>query len=247
MCQTKLTHRTEPPVTQIVTLSFYRFSGPISRAWALMMMGAARLPLSRTPDIGFWKLCGSGTGHGFAPTANPSVIAILAVWPDAQTAKDRIQSAPIFMKYQKRAAEAWSVLLTPTSVRGAWGGNVPFSQQADQTSGPMAALTRAAIKRKAISRFWRQVPDISDMIGTKADVSFKIGIGELPLIDQITFSVWPSKAAMDDFARTGPHGAAIKAVREGDWFKEELFARFSVHSDIGTWNGRSPLTQQEAA
>ncbi|WP_342077389.1 spheroidene monooxygenase [Yoonia sp. SS1-5] len=234
-------------MTQIVTLSFFRFSGFSARAWALMMMGAGRLPLSRTPDIGFWKLCGSGTGYGFSPTLNPSVIAILAVWPDASTAQDRIENAPIFARYRKRAVETWSVLLTPTSVRGEWDGQVPFTQQADQATGPMAALTRAAIRRKIIPRFWRQVPDISRMIGTDADVAFKIGIGELPLIDQITFSIWPTKSAMDAFARTGPHGDAIKAVRAGDWFKEELFARFAVHSDSGTWNGTSPLKNLEAA
>ena len=234
-------------MTQTVSLSFYRFSGPLARAWALMMMGAARRPLSRTEDIGFWKLCGSGKGFGFSPTVNPSVIAILAVWPDAQTARDRVKSAPVFAKYQARATESWSVLLTPTSVRGAWDGQTPFTQQAEQSGGPMAALTRAAIRRRAIPRFWREVPDISNMIGTQANVVFKIGIGELPMIDQITFSVWPSKSAMDDFARTGPHGDAIKSVRSGDWFSEELFARFSVHSDIGTWNGTSPLAKLEAA
>jgi len=234
-------------LSQTVSLSFFRFSGVATRAWALMMMGAARRPLGQTPDIGFWKLCGSGKGFGFSPTVNPSVIAILAVWPDAATAQDRITNAPVFAKYQAKASEAWSVLLSPISVRGAWDGQTPFDQQTEQTAGPMAALTRAAIRRKIIPRFWRRVPDISQMIGTEADVAFKIGIGELPLIDQITFSIWPSKAAMDDFARTGPHGDAIKAVRAGDWFSEELFARFSVHSDTGTWNGTSPLAQLKAA
>ena len=234
-------------MTQTVSLSFFRFTGPLARAWALLMMGAARRPLAKTPDIGFWKLCGAGKGFGFSPTVNPSVIAILAVWPDAETAQNRIANAPVFTKYRTKATEAWSVLLTPTSVRGEWDGQIPFDQQADQSNGPMAALTRAAIRRKIIPRFWRRVPDISQMIGTDANVAFKIGIGELPLIDQITFSVWPSKSAMDAFARTGPHGDAIKAVRAGDWFSEELFARFTVHSDAGTWNGTSPLANLEAS
>lgn len=234
-------------MTQTVSLSFFRFAGPLSRAWALVMMGAARLPLARTPDIGFWKLCGSGKGFGFSPTLNPSVIAILAVWPDAETAQDRINNAPVFAKYRQKAAEDWTVFLTPTSVRGAWDGQTPFASQTDQSTGPMAALTRAAIRRRIIPQFWKRVPDISQVIGTEADVTFKIGIGELPLIDQITFSIWPSKSAMDAFARTGPHGDAIKAVRTGDWFSEELFARFAVHSDRGTWNGTSPLAQLKAA
>jgi spheroidene monooxygenase len=47
---------------------------------------------------------------------------------------------------------------------------------------------------------------------------------------------------MAAFARhDGPHAKAIKAVREGDWFKEELYARFSILGDRGTWGGISPL------
>lgn len=232
---------------QVVSLSFFRFAGFSARAWALMMMGAARRPLSKVPDIGFWKLCGSGNGEGFSPTVNPAVIGILAVWPDAETARARITGAPIFDTYRKRAAEDWTIILTPTSVRGAWDGQTPFAAQSDQGKGAMAALTRASIKRGVIPRFWRQVPDISANIGADPNCAFKIGIGELPMIDQITFSIWPSKTAMDGFARTGPHGAAIKAVRDGKWFTEELFARFHIHSDIGTWNGASPLAQLDAA
>jgi spheroidene monooxygenase len=47
---------------------------------------------------------------------------------------------------------------------------------------------------------------------------------------------------MAAFAREGgPHAEAIKAVREGGWFKEELYARFSILGDTGTWGGISPL------
>ncbi|MDC0013225.1 spheroidene monooxygenase, partial [Octadecabacter sp.] len=46
---------------------------------------------------------------------------------------------------------------------------------------------------------------------------------------------------MANFARTGHHADAIRAVRDNDWFREELYARFAVKSDYGTWNGASPL------
>ena len=36
---------------------------------------------------------------------------------------------------------------------------------------------------------------------------------------------------------------AIRAVRENGWFSEELYARFTVLSDDGTWNGISPLSR----
>jgi spheroidene monooxygenase len=47
---------------------------------------------------------------------------------------------------------------------------------------------------------------------------------------------------MASFARTnGPHAEAIRAVRDGAWFKEELYARFAILGDSGTWGGTSPL------
>ena len=43
-------------MSQIATLSFFRFDRLPSRLWALAMMGAARPALAKIPDIGFWKL-----------------------------------------------------------------------------------------------------------------------------------------------------------------------------------------------
>ena len=232
---------------QIVTLSFFRFAGLRHRVWAMTMMARARRPLAATPDIGFWKLCGAGVGEGFTPTASPAVIAILATWPDADTARARIAGAPVFARYRARAAESWTVFLAPTSSRGDWSGARPFHPDAAPTPGPLAALTRATIRPAILRRFWGRVPRISDMIGADPNVTFKIGIGEVPMLHQVTFSIWPSKAAMDAFARTGPHAEAIRAVRSEGWFAEELYARFTVVADSGTWAGRSPLARLDAA
>lgn len=211
-----------------------------------MMMGGARLPLARTRDIGFWKLCGSGTGEGFTPVPNTAVYAILATWPDIATAKARTTTG-IFAQYIGKAAEHWTVFLQTQTARGQWAGQMPFEPTPSAGLGPLAALTRATIKPRILARFWRRVPNISAMIGKDTNVIFKIGIGEVPMLHQVTFSIWPSEAAMAGFARTGPHADAIRAVRNEGWFAEELYARFAVHSDAGTWNGISPLTKLEAA
>ena len=109
-------------------------------------------------------------------------------------------------------------------------------------TGPLAALTRATIKPRILRRFWSRVPDISDVIGNDPNVLFKIGIGEVPWLHQITFSIWPDTASMAAFARRdGPHARAIKAVRDGQWFREELYARFRIAGESGTWGGASPL------
>ena len=52
---------------------------------------------------------------------------------------------------------------------------------------------------------------------------------------------------MAAFARTGPHAAAIRAVRDEGWFAEELYARFTLLGDEGSWGGTSPLKRLEPA
>jgi hypothetical protein len=50
---------------------------------------------------------------------------------------------------------------------------------------------------------------------------------------------------MARFARgDGPHGRAIKAVREEGWFTDELYARFRVLGVEGRWNGAELLSRQ---
>ncbi|WP_436399615.1 spheroidene monooxygenase [Roseobacter sp. S98] len=232
--------------TPIVTLSFFRFAGPVARAWALGMMGAARFALPKVPQIGFWKLCGSGTGEGFTPVPNTAVYAILASWPDAETARQQTSKAAVFRRYHNRATESWTVILETSTSRGRWSGTEPFSPTGRTPSGPLAALTRATIRPSIAMKFWQRVPDISRMIGSDRNVAFKIGIGEVPLLHQVTFSIWPDATSMAAFARTnGPHAAAIRAVRDGNWFSEELYARFAILGDTGTWGGSSPLKHLE--
>lgn len=229
---------------QTITLSLFRFESLLNRMWVLSQMGAARLSLWRMADVGFWKLCGSGTGEGFTPRPNTAVWAILATWPDEATARARIAGAPIYRRWMRRADETWTVFLQAASVRGHWSGVIPFLATVPAPDGPLAAMTRATVRSSRALRFWNRVPDISAVIGQDPNVIFKIGIGEIPLIHQVTFSIWPDAAAMAGFARgDGPHGRAIRAVRDEGWFREELYARFRILDAVGTWGGADPLAR----
>ena len=232
---------------QVVTISFYRFDTRLARLWAFVMMGFARVDLARLSSLRFWKLCGSGTGEGFTPRPNISVYAILCVWPNQAIAEDSIENTRVFARYERMSAENWTIFLGTTSTRGKWSGTTPFEADHTFSGGPIAALTRATIKPSILMKFWDRVPAISDVIGTNEDVMFKIGIGEVPFFHQITFSIWPDTKSMAAFARhDGPHAKAIQAVRDGMWFKEELYARFNVLATKGSWNGHNPLTTEHS-
>jgi spheroidene monooxygenase len=231
------------------SLSLFRFQGPWPRLWAIGQMGAARLGLRRAPHLMFWKLCGSGTGEGFTPKPNWGVWAILAVWPNEAMARDGVAMGPVWQRWRAKAAESCSIFLSPLSARGSWSGVNPFVPEPTPADpeGPLAVLTRASVKPGRALRFWRRVPDISAVIGQDPNVLFKIGIGEVPLLHQITFSIWPDAASMARFARgDGPHGRAIRAVREEGWFTDELYARFRVLGVEGLWNGAPLLARRQS-
>ncbi len=223
---------------QSVTLSLFRFGAPRARLWAFAQMGLARRGLAAIRDIGTWKLCGSGTGEGFTPIPNTAVYAILATWPDHDTARRAMYGNRVFRRYREHADESRTLFLSTTSARGTWAGDTPFDVSAEPNAGPIAALTRATIKPRIAAKFWGRVPGISKVIGEDPNVLFKIGIGEVPWLHQVTLSIWPDADSMAAFARhDGPHARAIRAVRTEQWFKEDLYARFNVDAVEGIWDG----------
>ncbi len=230
---------------QIVAISFFRFEGVFQKLWAFSQMGFARKRLKKIKQISFFKLFGSGIGEGFTPYPNTSVYAILSVWNNLGEAENNIEEREIYESYRTHSIENWTVFLSPISSRGYWDKTNPFKPNKNEFKKKdhmLAALTRATIKPKIMLKFWSKVPAISKVIGNDKNVLFKIGLGEIPWFHQVTFSIWPNAKTMADFARKdGPHAKAIKSVREGNWFSEELYARFEVKKAIGKWCGKSVI------
>jgi len=240
-CLEAMTQTEHIPNSATVTLSLFRFETLADRLWVFAQMGLARPALSRVPGLDFYKLMGSGTGEGFTPVPNTAVWGILAAWRDGAAAQSALRGASVFGRWQARAAEHWTLALEPISVRGKWSERTPFQEGPDSGRGPIVALTRATIRPRHARAFWARSGPISDVIGNDSSVLFKIGIGEVPFFHQVTFSIWPDSASMAAFARKdGPHARAIAAVRAGDWFSEELYARFRIAASYGTWNGGAP-------
>ncbi len=229
--------------TQTVSITFYRFGGLLDRAWALTQMAFTNARLRRVPDIGFCKVFGTGSGESFDPFQNFGVYAILATWPDLDTARRRVDEAPVFRAYADRSAEHWTVYLRPVKAWGRWDGGEPFEATGTAPSpAAVGVLTRATLKKRFLPAFWKRVPAISDATVREGHLLFKLGMGEIPLLHQVTFSVWNDFEAMVTFAyRSGAHREAVKMVREHGWFAEQLFARFDVLDFEGSWGGRPPL------
>ena len=206
------------------------------------MMGLARFGLKKVENLKFWKLFGSGTGEGFTPIPNFSVYGLLCVWDNEKDARNAQLNAGLFKKYLSRASHTSTIFMKPVSSRGSWSGSQPFIPKKEKSKEFVAVLTRATVRWSKLKSFWREAPSISNRIGTDKNVMFKIGLGEVPIRQQLTFSIWKNLTHMQKFAhQSGSHKYAILKVREGDLFSEELYARFNVievKGDFSEFNQR---------
>lgn len=227
---------------QTASLSIYRFDAARDRLWAFSRMAFSRRDLRRSRGLGFYKLFGSGVGAGFTPIPNTAVWAILAVWSEEARAREATRREAPFVGWRARADEDCTLFLTPSGSRGRWSGAEPFAPAPAPCPGPVAVLTRATLRPRALVGFWKREPPVSAAILENQDVLFRMGLGERPWLQQVTFSVWPDAASVARFARAGrAHAEAISAARRERWFAEELYARFTVIDAVGTWEGRDPL------
>jgi spheroidene monooxygenase len=231
---------------QTVTVSLFRYDTLYQRHWALWQMLLGKPQLRRLPGVQFVKMVGAGSREGFFPIPDTSTEGVLCAWPSLEDAQQQVRSAKIYTAMRRHAAESMTLYLETTRVWGKWAGGEPFESDGSKSlAPPLVALTRASIKPKHAIDFWRKTPGIRAEIPDQAHLLFKIGLAEIPWINQITFTIWDDAEAMRAFAYRpgGPHTTAVEAVRKEGWFNEELYARFRVVGVDGSWS-RAPRFEE---
>lgn len=206
-------------------------------------MAAHRLSLRGADGLRFAKLLGTGAGRTFTPSdADPLHWALLTVWDCDLAAEHFIESGAAPRSWGRIARETLLVRMHPIAARGSWSGQRPFGEpRLRRSSGLVASITRARIVTRKIRRFWRAVPPVSADLHRTSGLRLALGIGELPVGLQGTFSIWDSDQALGEFAhRRQPHATAIGQTAAEHWYAEELFARFAVAAVEGTYRGRRP-------
>ncbi len=228
---------------QISTISFFKFEAIKQKFWGFKMMQFAHKDLTKVNGLTFYRLLGSGKGRGFNPLPDWSVYCLLQVWESEQSAHNFFTSSDLIKRYRLNTAELFTLYMKNISAKGTWLGKNPFEKGADlDPNKPIAIITRATIKWNWLLRFWKYVPTSAEaLVGNKGLIYTK-GVGEVPVIQMATFSLWNNFESVKQFAyKSMQHQEAIKKTQENKWYKEELFARFYPYKSSGTWAGRDLL------
>lgn len=211
-----------------------------ARLWGFSRFVLGTLPLRGIEGLSFAKQLGSGEEGGFGLKPSLSIQGLFLAFDHPEQAHGFWQAHPLAKSYQDYATECFGLIAYPLSARGSWSGHKPFAvDTALQSAGePVAALTRASIRLRHARAFWSKAPAAQSALAEHPDCQLAIGLGEAPLLRQATFSIWTSAAAMDAYARSGAHLAAIRAASAGRFFSEDMFVRFKPLASFGSWKGQ---------
>lgn len=219
----------------VTLLHIFTFKGTAAKWWAFKQMPAAAGLLKNSKGLQFAKQLGSGAGEGFSLWPDFSTYVNITTWQSQATAKQFIDENKFLQELKEKSQSFTAVEMKALASKGKWNGLNPFENQGGNSNPKLlGVITRASIKTRLLPKFWANVPAVSrSMYGAPGKLYSK-GIGERPLVEQATFSIWDSAKAMQHFAyQKKEHLEAVRKTRQLQWYSEELFARFEITKITG--------------
>ena len=217
----------------MTTLTLFKYNK--NKWWAFKQMGLYRSHFLNLSGLKFYKMLGTGSSPGFSMYPDFSTYALLQTWSTKEDAEDYFASKDYFNKMVSNTNNHRIIFMNAFKSSGFWDGENPFTfEHQSFDTQKIGVLTRATIHFTKLSNFWRSVKSASNAISKANGVSYFKGIGELPFIQQATFSIWDSEEDINNFAYSNTiHKNIVNKTKKQKWYKEDLFARFHIISDSG--------------
>jgi hypothetical protein len=222
---------------QITTLTFFKYPSFKQKLWAFGMMQFAHRPLKKVKGLQFYKLLGSGK-ENFDPKPDWSVYGLLQVWDNEEVARDFFDNSKLYKRYQNYSEQQLTFYMKSIKAHGQWSKQNPFepSDSLDENNSYISVITRATIKISMLKKFWDYVPTSQLDLVDNPNLLFTAGVGERPVTQMATFSLWNDARALKKFAyRSQNHRHAVQQTQALQWYKEEMFTRFQPYKIIGSW------------
>lgn len=228
-------------MSQITTSTFFKVETFSNKWWAFTQMQLGHHKLKNIKGLTFYKLLGSGAKNGFSAVPNFGTYVLFCIWESEQHAETFFKENAFFHNYQERSIEHFTIYLHSAEAHGFWDGNQPFQKNTELAiDKPIVVLTRASIRFKKLLSFWSKVGSVSQSLKGYDGLVLSIGVGEWPLIQQATISIWKTQKEMLDYAYKNPkHREVVQLTRKLKWYKEEMFARFIPYKFEGQWDGKN--------
>lgn len=224
----------------LVTISFFKYKGT-NIFWALKEMQLSKKPLAEVPGLSFFKIMGSGSGVGFKKP-DIKVYALVSVWKNPTYAKNFFRTSRIFKGLKDHSKEWWTLFMEPISSKGEWSKTNPFIPVKNyHDNGPVAVFTRASLTPKTLLNFCNSSTGLSELIKEQDGLIFSKSLGEYPVLQQATFSIWENKRAVQLFAyHMESHPELNKIKNDAD-----LFTEFRIMQTEGNWGGIKLILNEE--
>ena len=179
----------------------------------------------------FIKLLGTGSKDGFSVIPDFSSYIMITSWENDDFRKKFIDENKLFQEISDKSSKRIEIKIDPYNYIGSWNGINPFKNKSSYKEGKIIVLTRARVKLTKLINFFISTSSAAKSINSRKGAEYYKGVGELPIIEQATISIWKSEQSMKDYAYLDKnHLKIIHKARKNNWYSEELFVRSNIIS-----------------
>ena len=222
-------------IPKFVHLTYYidQFYFKGNKFWMFKLMGAYTFnkSLINFDGLKFIKLLGTGSKDGFSIIPDFSSYVMISSWENDNFRKKFTDENELFNEIINKSSKRTEIKIDPYNYIGSWNGINPFKNKSIYKEGKIIVLTRARVRLNKLINFFISTSSAAKSINSRKGAEYYKGVGELPIIEQATISIWESEQSMKDYAYSDKnHLKIINKARKNKWYSEELFVRSNILS-----------------